>query len=254
MQNPLFYFNVIKYIREYLTFNQNMNIVIIILRSYNTWEVVMNMNTDKKELISAYTHLGGAVFGVIGTILLLFSKSLNVITLAAFLIFGISMVLMYSTSTIYHLIDVSKQRAKLIMRKIDHIMIFVFVAGSYTPICLLTLSGTIGNKLLTLVWSITFVGIFIKLFWITAPNWVSSLLYISMGWVAILVLSPLIEKMPSLGMYWLFAGGILYTIGGLVYALKRPNINKTYFGFHELFHIFILAGSLCHYILMYFYI
>lgn len=214
----------------------------------------MSINSDKKELTSAFTHLGGAVFGVVGTAVLLNSKNSNGITLAAFLIFGISMVLMYSTSTIYHFIDRSRQKAKLVMRKLDHIMIFVFVAGSYTPICLLTLNGSAGYKLLTLVWSITLIGVFIKLFWITAPNWVSSLLYILMGWVAVLVLSPLANKMEPGGMYWLFFGGILYTIGGVIYAVKRPNINNTYFGFHELFHIFVLAGSLCHYVMMYFYI
>jgi len=214
----------------------------------------MNINSDKKELTSAFTHLGGAIFGVVGTALLLNTKNSNGITLAAFLIFGISMILMYSTSTIYHFIDRSKQKAKLIMRKLDHIMIFVFVAGSYTPICLLILNNSIGYKLLTLVWSITLVGAFIKLCWITAPNWVSSLLYISMSWLAVLVLSPLASKMPAGGMYWLVAGGIFYTIGGVIYGLKRPNINKTYFGFHELFHIFVLAGSLCHYVMMYFYV
>jgi hemolysin III len=214
----------------------------------------MNINSDKKELTSAFTHLGGAVFGVAGTALLLYSKNSNGITLSAFLVFGISMVLMYSTSTIYHFVDRSKQKAKLVMRKLDHIMIFVFVAGSYTPICLLTLNGSVGYKLLTLVWSITIIGTFIKLFWITAPNWVSSLLYISMGWVAVLVLSPLTSKMPVGGIYLLISGGILYTIGGVIYALRRPNINKTYFGFHELFHIFVLAGSLCHYVMMYFYV
>jgi hemolysin III len=214
----------------------------------------MNINSDKKELTSAFTHLGGAVFGVAGTALLLYSKNSNGITLSAFLVFGISMVLMYSTSTIYHFVDRSKQKAKLVMRKLDHIMIFVFVAGSYTPICLLTLNDSVGYKLLTLVWSITLIGAFIKLIWITAPNWVSSLLYISMGWVAVLVLSPLTNKMPAGGIYWLFLGGIFYTIGGVIYALRRPNINKTYFGFHELFHIFILAGSLCHYVMMYFYV
>lgn len=184
-------------------------------------------------------------------------KNLNsdsVITFTAFLIFGISMILLYSTSTIYHLIDSSKQKAKRVMRKLDHIMIFVFVAGSYTPICLLVLNNVIGYRLLMLVWSITLAGVVIKLCWITAPNWVSSLLYIFMGWLAVLVLSPLADSMPSGGIYWLFLGGIFYTIGGVIYGLKRPNINKTYFGFHELFHIFVLAGSLCHYVMMYFYL
>ena len=214
----------------------------------------MNINSDKKELTSAFTHLGGAIFGVVGTALLLNTKTSNNITSLAFIIFGVSMILMYSTSTAYHFIDKSKQKAKLIMRKLDHIMIFVFVAGTYTPICLITLNGSVGYRLLALVWSITLAGVFIKLFWITAPSWVSSLLYILMGWVAVFVLSPLKNTMAPGGMYWLFAGGVLYTIGGVIYALKKPNINSSYFGFHELFHIFVLAGSLCHYVMMYFYI
>ncbi len=199
--------------------------------------------------------MGGAIFGIIGTALLISNSknSTNVATTAAFMIFGISMILMYSTSTIYHFIDKSKEKTKRVMRKLDHIMIFVFVAGSYTPICLLILNNSIGYKFLILVWSITLVGTVIKLCWITAPNWVSSLLYILMGWLAVWILSPLASKMPPGGMYWLFSGGIFYTIGGVIYGLKRPNINDTYFGFHELFHIFVLLGSLCHYIMMYLY-
>ena len=213
------------------------------------------MNTDKKEITSALTHLGGAVFGLIGTLLLLIGDKISsAVSAAAFLIFGISMILLYSTSTIYHLIDKSKQKAKLVMRKLDHIMIFVFVAGTYNPICLLVLNNYIGYRLLALVWSITIIGAIIKLFWITAPNWVSSLLYIGMGWLAVIVLSPLVKTMPLGGVIWLVAGGLFYTVGGVIYGLKKPNINKTYFGFHELFHIFVLAGSLCHYIMMYFYI
>lgn len=214
------------------------------------------MNTDKKELTSALTHLGGAVFGIVGTILLLSSvkNSNNTMTVIAFLIFGLSMILLYSASTIYHFIDKSKERAKLVMRKLDHIMIFVLIAGTYTPICLLVLNNTEGLRLLTLVWTITFIGVFIKLFWIKAPNWVSSLLYIAMGWLAVLVLSPLANNMPAGGMFWLMLGGIFYTIGGAIYGIKKPNINKTYFGFHELFHIFVLAGTFCHFIMMYFYV
>lgn len=213
------------------------------------------MNTDKKELTSAFTHLGGAVFGLVGTLLFLIGDKIsNTVTAAAFLIFGISMILLYSTSTIYHLIDKSKQKAKLVLRKLDHIMIFVFVAGSYTPVCLLVLNHTIGYRLLALVWSIVVLGAIIKLFWITAPNWVSSLLYIGMGWLAVIVLSPLVNTMPLGGMIWLLTGGLFYTIGGVIYGIKKPNFNKTYFGFHELFHIFVLAGSFCHYIMMYFYV
>ncbi|MGB4440440.1 MAG: hemolysin III family protein [Sedimentibacter sp.] len=214
------------------------------------------MNTDKKELTSALTHLGGAIFGIVGTFLLLNNaeNSNNTMTVIAYLIFGLSMILLYSASTIYHFIDRSKAKAKLIMRKLDHIMIFVLIAGTYTPICLLVLDKTAGYRLLTLVWSITFIGTFIKLFWIKAPNWVSSVLYIAMGWLAVLVLPPLVNTMPAGGLLWLITGGISYTVGGVIYGIKKPNINNTYFGFHELFHLFVLAGTFCHFIMIYFYI
>jgi len=214
------------------------------------------MNTDKKELTSAFTHLGGAVFGIVGTILLLsnLKNSNNTMTVIAFLIFGLSMILLYSASTIYHFIDKSKGKAKLIMRKLDHIMIFVLIAGTYTPICLLVLNNNAGYRLLALVWTITLIGVFIKIFWIKSPNWVSSLLYIAMGWLAVLVLSPLATNMPAGGMFWLVLGGIFYTVGGTIYGIKKPNINNTYFGFHELFHLFVLAGTFCHFIMMYFYV
>lgn len=214
------------------------------------------MNTDKKEITSALTHLGGAIFGVIGLILLLniAVKSSSLITIASFLVFGLSMIFLYSTSCVYHFIDSSKKKAKVIMRKLDHIMIFVLIAGTYTPICLLVLSKDIGYKLLFVVWSITIIGAFIKIFWINAPRWVSSGLYLGMGWLSIFVFMPLVKSMAPGGLFWLSLGGILYTVGGIIYGLKKPNIDKPWFGFHELFHLFVLAGTFCHFMMMYFYI
>lgn len=213
------------------------------------------MNTDKKEITSALTHLGGAIFGVIGLILLLNAsvKSKNILSILAFLIFGLSMIFLYSTSCIYHFIDSSKKKIKVIMRKLDHIMIFVLISGTYTPICLLVLKDK-GYKLLAIVWSITIIGVFIKIFWINAPRWVSAGLYLGMGWLSILVFMPLIRSMPLGGIFWLTFGGLLYTAGGIIYGLKKPNINKPWFGFHELFHLFVLAGTFCHFIMMYFYV
>lgn len=214
------------------------------------------MNTDKKEITSALTHLGGAIFGVIGLILLLniAVKSSSLITIASFLVFGLSMIFLYSTSCVYHFIDSSKKKAKVIMRKLDHIMIFVLIAGTYTPICLLVLSKDIGYKLLFVVWSITIIGAFIKIFWINAPRWVSAGLYLGMGWLSIFVFMPLVKSMAPGGLFWLSLGGILYTVGGIIYGLKKPNIDKPWFGFHELFHLFVLAGTFCHFMMMYFYI
>ena len=214
------------------------------------------MNTDKKEITSALTHLGGAIFGVIGLILLLniAVKSSSLITIASFLVFGLSMIFLYSTSCVYHFIDSSKKKAKVIMRKLDHIMIFVLIAGTYTPICLLILNKDIGYKLLFVVWSITIIGAFIKIFWINAPRWVSAGLYLGMGWLSIFVFMPLIKSMAAGGIFWLCLGGLLYTVGGVIYGLKKPAIDKLWFGFHELFHIFVLAGSFCHFMMMYYYV
>lgn len=210
------------------------------------------MNADKKELVSAYTHLGGAVFGVVATIILLINalNTQSKAMLLTFLVFGMSIILLYSTSTIYHFIDKSKKKAKLILRKLDHIMIFVLISGTYTPICALVLNNSIGYKLLAIVWSITLIGVFLKIFWITAPNWVSSVLYIAMGWMSLSVVSPLVKTMPLGGTIWLFLGGVFYTVGGVIYGIKMPNISKKYFGFHELFHIFVLAGTFCHFIMV----
>jgi len=214
------------------------------------------MNKDKREITSALTHLGGAIFAVIGMIMLLYNaiQSNNTMSIIAFIIFGLSMILLYSTSTIYHFIDASRKNAKLVMRKLDHIMIFVLISGTYTPICLLTLQNSVGYKLLSVVWSITLIGVFIKIFWINAPRWISSGLYIGMGWISVLVFSPLVKSMALGGVLWLVLGGLMYTVGGVIYGLKKPNIDKPWFGFHELFHLFVLAGTFCHFIMMYFYI
>lgn len=214
------------------------------------------MNSDKKEITSALTHLGGAIFGLLALGLLLNAaiKAGSLLALISFLIFGLSMIFLYSTSCIYHFIDSSKKKAKLIMRKLDHIMIFVLIAGTYTPVCLLVLNKDLGYKLLALVWSITIIGAFIKIFWINAPRWISAGLYLGMGWLSVLVFMPLVKSMAPGGILWLISGGLLYTVGGVIYGLKKPNIDKPWFGFHELFHLFVLAGTFCHFMMMYFYV
>ena len=135
-------------------------------------------------------------------------------------------------------------------------MIFVLIAGSYTPVCLIVLGGKEGYTLLSLVWGIAIVGMLINALWITCPKWFSSLVYIAMGWVCVLVFSDLIAALPLAGLLWLFAGGVLYTIGGVIYALKLTVFNGKYkfFGSHEVFHIFCMLGSVCHFLFMYHYV
>jgi len=171
---------------------------------------------------------------------------------AALAIFIVSMILLYAASTIYHTFDISP-KVNQILRKVDHMMIYILIAGTYTPICLLVLGNGTGWTLLALVWSIAAVGIVINALWITCPKWFSSMIYIAMGWVCVLAFKGIVEALPRSAFGWLLAGGIIYTVGGVIYALKLPIFNSRfrYFGSHELFHLFVIGGSVCHYIMMY---
>ena len=135
-------------------------------------------------------------------------------------------------------------------------MISVLIAGSYTPICLIVLKGKTGIILLSIVWGIALIGILIKAFWVYCPKWVSSVLYIGMGWTCVLVFKPLLANLPASAFAWLLAGGIIYTVGGIIYGLKLPIFDKLPkdFGSHEIFHLFVMGGSICHFIFMYAYL
>ncbi len=207
-----------------------------------------------REPGSAITHFIGAVLSACAAIPLLIraGSSSEYINLPAMAIFIFSMILLYSASTTYHSLTVSAGIIK-IFRKIDHMMIFVLIAGSYTPICLIVLKGFTGTVMLCVIWGLALIGILIKAFWITCPKWFSSIIYIGMGWTCVFAFAPLTSALPASAIYWLVAGGILYTTGGIIYALKLPLFNSrhTSFGTHEIFHLFILAGSICHFVFMY---
>ncbi len=167
-------------------------------------------------------------------------------------IFALSMLLLYSASTIYHTFDLSP-KINLHLKKLDHIMIYVLIAGTYTPICLITLRESSGSFLFLLVWGVALLGILQCVFFVTCPKWVSSILYITMGWLCIFSISDILASMPAAAFGWLLAGGLFYTVGGIIYACKFPVFNRLYknFGSHEVFHLFVLAGSLCHFVVMY---
>ncbi len=162
------------------------------------------------------------------------------------------MILLYGASATYHALDLS-EKTNRILRKLDHMMIFVLIAGTYTPVCLIVLNGSVGYGLLALVWGIALAGILVKAFWITCPKWFSSILYIAMGWVCVLAFTQIINSLSPQAFHWLLAGGIIYTIGGIIYALKLPIFNTKHknFGSHEIFHLFVMGGSVCHFIMMY---
>ena len=207
-----------------------------------------------KDPGSAITHFIGmlmalfALFPLIGKA----SSGMNHKHIGAFLIFIITMILLYSASTIYHTFDLSEEK-NVLLKKLDHSMIFIMIAGSYTPICMIVLQRPIGNILLSIVWSIAIIGIILKLFFIHTPKWVSSVIYIAMGWTCILAFHPIYYGLTSMQFGFLLAGGIIYTVGGVIYALKLPIFNSRHknFGSHEIFHIFVMAGSVCHFLLVY---
>ena len=208
-----------------------------------------------REPMNGFTHFIGVVLSVTGTILLI-NLSLNPykpVHFISLLIFGLGMILMYTTSTLYHWLKISKEGTKR-LRKADHIMIFINIAATYTPVCLLALSGTIGITLLILVWSVALAGITIKIFWMNAPRRLSTIIYLIMGWLAVIVIVPLFKKLETAALIWMFAGGLFFTLGAVIYARKKPDPYPGILGFHEIFHLFVLLGSLSHFIMIYKYI
>lgn len=212
------------------------------------------MQLTIREPGSAITHFIACLMTAIAASPLLI-KAQNGVTTIALTIFCISMILLYGASTLYHSVNVTGKVLR-IFRKIDHMMIFVLIAGSYTPVCLIVLGGASGYALLALVWGIAIAGMVIKALWVTCPKWFSSLIYIAMGWVCVLVFGQLLDTLPTAAFLWLLTGGIIYTIGGVIYALKLPlfNAHHKYFGSHEIFHLFVMGGSICHFIFMYAYV
>lgn len=204
---------------------------------------------------SAITHGIGAGLAVAGTVALLVRSALlglDVWHWASFLIYGLSMIGLYTASTLYHCVNTSV-KGRVALRKYDHCSIFLLIAGSYTPICMVPLRtlGAWGWGIIAVIWALTILGVAAALLWINAPRWVTAGLALFMGWLSVLAIYPLLQVLPMEGFLWLLAGGILYSIGGVLYAVKWPGRNNPRFGCHEIFHVFILLGSICHFFLMY---
>ena len=212
------------------------------------------MQITIREPGSALTHFIGMLLAAVATLPLVLKAALtsNIDNIKAMTIFALSMVLLYGASTLYHSVNLKGKYLEF-FRKMDHMMIFVLIAGSYTPICMIALGGTLGYKLLLLIWGIAFIGMLIKALWITCPKWFSSIIYIAMGWVCVAVFGKLTSVLSPLSFGFLLAGGIIYTIGGVIYAIKIPALDnkKKFFGTHEIFHLFVMGGSICHFICMY---
>jgi len=199
-----------------------------------------------REPVSGLTHLAGVLLALIGLIVLLTRAAGRVDQLVAFGVFGLSLIALYSASALYHLLPVSPA-ATARLRRLDHMTIFILIAGTYTPVCVLALEGGWRVGLLGLIWTLALCGVALKLLWMEAPRWLSVGVYLAMGWLAVIAASAIFQAIPYGGIAWILGGGLVYSAGALIYALKRPNLVPGVFGFHELWHLFVLAGSACHF-------
>ena len=209
---------------------------------------VVRQYAQGEEIANSVSHGIGALLAIVALpILIVISlQSGGGIYLFAALIYGISMFLEYVMSTLYHAL--TNETAKKVFKVLDHSFIYLFIAGTYTPFCLITLAETNGMYLCIFVWIVAFIGVACEAFWVFRPRWVSVLIYLLMGWSIIIFIPTLIELLPTEGLWLLFAGGICYSLGCIFYVLKKVPY------MHSLFHLWILAGSVCHFFAIAFYV
>lgn len=214
------------------------------------------MGNYLREPINGFTHLTGAVLSFAGLLALVIKTALNepsTIALTAVIIFGISLILLYAASATYHLV-ISNDKVISYLRRIDHAMIFILIAGSYTPFCLIALNGPTGWILFGVIMTAAIAGVSFKLIWFNCPRWISTLIYVAMGWVSVFLIAPLYNAISLNGVILLVAGGVFYTIGALIYATKPKFLKFKHFGYHEIFHVFIMLGSLTHFFCVFKYV
>ncbi len=202
-----------------------------------------------REPFNGLSHLIGAILSLVGFIYLMFRGWGDTTRVIAYLIYGISLILMFSSSAAYHLIHAS-DRAMLVLRKLDHTAIYLLIAGSYTPMCLIFFEGFWRFGMLTIIWSMALVGITVKLFVIKAPRWVTAGLYLLMGWTCVMAVGEMIRTMPAGAFVWLILGGLFYTVGAVIYITRKLDFKPDVFGFHEVWHIFVILGAASHFIMI----
>ena len=206
------------------------------------------MYSSKEEFWNVFSHGSGLVLSIIAVFLLL-EKSCDYSNLPltlSFGVFGISLVLLYAASTFYHSAKDPQRRFRL--KVFDHIAIFILIAGTYTPFSVVTLNGTTGYTILAVAWGIAFLGTVLKIFFTGRFKILSTLMYVAMGWIIVFAISPLMQSLSTPGLWWLFAGGLAYTLGAVIYTISRVKYN------HAIFHVFVLLGSFCHFMSIYNYV
>lgn len=205
--------------------------------------------------MNGFTHFIGAILALAGLILLIWETThpIRVWHLISFTIYGTGMVSLYSISTLFHWLPIPDEDTST-FRKLDHIMIFVFMATTYTPFCLIPFRGAFGWSMLAAICAITVLGALFKIFWIHTPRWTCVTVYLCAGWFALAGVGPIVRTLQMEAILWLMTGGVLYTLGALIYASKRPNPWPKIFGFHEIFHVVVMLGSSAHFWVVYRYV
>ena len=202
-----------------------------------------------KDPISGLMHVVTAAAALVGVLVLVAASPPALAARLALLVYGLSLVLMFTASSLYHLVKTSPAR-ELWLRKLDHTAIYLLIAGTYTPVCVIVLSGAWRWGLLLAIWLLALLGIALKLVYMKTPRWLTVVLYMVMGWLGVVGFGPLLAALPPAAFGWLLAGGLLYSVGALIYATRRLDLWPGVFGFHEIWHIFVSAAGAAHYIFM----
>lgn len=203
-----------------------------------------------RDPISCLTHLAGAIAAVFCTVWMVYKAiPFGPAYTISYAVFGASLIMLYLASAVYHLPSGSDSLIRL-LRRVDHTMIFFLIAGTYTPVCVIALHGAWGWSVLSVVWGLALLGIFMKVFWLHAPRAISTGIYVAMGWIVVVAFYPLLSAISIKAFVLLLLGGLFYTAGAVLYALKWPRVQTKWLGFHEIFHIFVLLGSFFHVLFM----
>ena len=200
-----------------------------------------------REPVNSLTHWAGAILALAGVIVLLIVGWSTPAKIISLLVYGISLILMFSASATYHMVQ-AKDKVLVILRKLDHSAIYLLIAGTYTPFCVNAFDGFWKWGMLSIIWSLAAIGIIVKVFYIKAPRWLNAGIYVMMGWLCMGAAGQMLATLPVWVFAWLLAGGVIYTLGAVVYITKVFNFFPGVFGFHETWHIFVLLAAIAHYV------
>ena len=200
-----------------------------------------------REPVNSLTHWGGAILGLIGLIALLIVGWDTPAKIISLTVYGVSLIFLFSASATYHMVQV-KDKALEIFRKVDHAAIYVLIAGTYTPFCVNAFEGFWKWGMLSIIWSLAIIGIVIKVFFIRAPRWLNAGIYLVMGWLSVTAAGQMLAALPAWVLTWMIIGGVIYTLGAIVYITKIFNFKPGVFGFHEVWHIFVLLAAAAHFV------